>query len=545
MTVTRIDLARDVRRDGPVVLVGPMGAGKSTVGSELAKLLGVSFVDTDVLISSRLRTSVSKIFEAHGEEFFRGLEAATIAQALESPTAVIALGGGAVTTATVRELLRGHRVVWLDVDVAAVRARIGDGAGRPLLEGSNPTEAWAKIAAAREGMYREVATWRVDTSRMEAQEIARAVAARAGGDDEACADGISIQVTGGERPYHVRIGRNLFDLVVQSVPARARKVLIVHQGAVRARAEVLQGRCQAAGFEAFLAEVPDGEEAKTGQVLAFLWQVLGQADVTRSDVIVGLGGGAVTDLAGFAAATWLRGIDVVQVPTTVAGMVDASVGGKTGINTAEGKNLVGAFYPPRAVIADLDALETLPPHDVAAGLAEVVKAGFIADPGILEVIEASPERVLDVTSEEFAEVLERSIRVKAEVVSEDLTEQGRREILNYGHTLGHAIERRERYQWRHGAAVSVGMVFAAELAFLSGHIGEDLVERHRKVLASLGLPTTYRAGQWNALMEAMRRDKKARGATLRFVVLTALGAVTRLEGPDPALLTAAYDAICE
>ncbi|MDO5644812.1 MAG: 3-dehydroquinate synthase [Dermabacter sp.] len=354
-----------------------------------------------------------------------------------------------------------------------------------------------------------------------------------------------IAVGGGAGAYDVLVGRGLTDAVVQAVPERAQKILIVHQGVMSERAEVLRGRLIASGREAYLAEIPDGEEAKTAQVLAFVWQVLGQADLTRSDLVIGLGGGAATDLAGFAAATWLRGIDLIQVPTTVAGMVDAAVGGKTGINTAEGKNLVGAFYPPLAVIADLDTLASLGAHDVAAGLAEVVKAGFIADPAILDVIERDPARVLDVDSEEFTEVMIRAIEVKARVVSADFTEQGQREILNYGHTLGHAIERSERYLWRHGSAVAVGMVFAAELGHLAGTLSEEVVERHRRILTSLGLPTTYRAGAWEPLMEAMRRDKKARGSMLRFVVLSDVARPVRLEGPDPALLTAAYAAISE
>nr|WP_283774858.1 3-dehydroquinate synthase [Brachybacterium equifaecis] len=327
------------------------------------------------------------------------------------------------------------------------------------------------------------------------------------------------------------------------IPQRAARVVIIHQGALRTIAEELREQIAAGGRQAFLAEIPDGEDAKTAQVAGFLWQVCGQAEISRTDLIIGLGGGAATDLAGFVAATWLRGVDVLQVPTTVAAMVDAAVGGKTGINTAEGKNLVGAFHPPIAVIEDLDVLAGLPAHDVAAGLAEVVKGGFIADTGILEIIEKDPRAVLDTGSAEFREVLERKVRVKAAIVSRDLTEQGEREFLNYGHTLAHAIERNERYQWRHGAAVAVGMMFAAELAGLAGKLSEDDVDRHRRILTSLGLPTTYRDRQWPKLEETMRRDKKSRAGLLRFVVLDRPGRPTRLEGPDPTLLLAAYAAI--
>ncbi|MGO1982956.1 3-dehydroquinate synthase [Brachybacterium sp. JB7] len=346
--------------------------------------------------------------------------------------------------------------------------------------------------------------------------------------------------TGG---YEVHVGRGILESIPGLIPDRVRRVVIVHQPSLREVADEVRSAIVDSGREAFAAEVPDGEEAKTAQVAGFLWGVCGQAEIGRGDLVVGLGGGAATDLAGFVAASWLRGIDVLQVPTTVAAMVDAAVGGKTGINTSEGKNLVGAFHPPIAVVADLDVLAGLGAHDVAAGLAEVVKGGFIADERILEIIEEDPQAVLDVSTDAFREVVERKIRIKAEVVSEDLTEQGNREILNYGHTLAHAIERNERYQWRHGAAVSVGMMFAAELSHLAGKLSEADVDRHRSVLTSLGLPTTYRDRQWPKLEDAMKRDKKTRAGVLRFVVLDRVGKVTRLEGPDPVLLLSAYAAI--
>jgi 3-dehydroquinate synthase len=233
-------------------------------------------------------------------------------------------------------------------------------------------------------------------------------------------------------------------------------------------------------------------------------------------------------------------VRVVHVPTTLLAMVDAAVGGKTGINTPEGKNLVGAFHPPAGVLCDLATLESLPQHDFVAGMAEVVKAGFIADPVILELVESDVDGARSASGPHLRELVERAIRVKADVVSQDLTEQGLREVLNYGHTFGHAVEQVERYQFRHGAAVSIGMVYVAELARLAGRLEEDLVDRHRSVLTSLGLPVTYRGDRWPQLLDAMRRDKKSRGSLLRFVVLTGLAKPTRLEGPDPALLQAAY-----
>ncbi|GEK19978.1 3-dehydroquinate synthase [Cellulomonas xylanilytica] len=353
----------------------------------------------------------------------------------------------------------------------------------------------------------------------------------------------------GEHPYDVVLGRNLLGALPGLVGPDARRVLVVHPAALAATADVIREDLRAHGYEAFVAQVPDAEEAKTAQVAAFLWQVLGQADFTRSDAIVAVGGGATTDLGGFVAATWLRGIRVVQVPTTVLAMVDAAVGGKTGINTAEGKNLVGAFHPPAGVLCDVAALESMPRHDFVAGLAEVVKCGFIADPRILELVEEHAQTLTDpataVASPVLLELIERAVVVKARVVEQDLREGGLREILNYGHTFAHAIEHVERFQWRHGAAVSVGMVYVAELARLAGRLPDEVVDRHRSILTSLGLPVTYRGDRWERLLAAMRRDKKTRGDLLRFVVLEDVGRPVRLEGPDPTLLAAAYAEVSE
>ena len=230
-------------------------------------------------------------------------------------------------------------------------------------------------------------------------------------------------------------------------------------------------------------------------------------------------------------------------------MVDAAVGGKTGINTAEGKNLVGAFHPPAGVLCDTDVLATLPEADFAGGLAEVVKCGFIADPVILELVAEDPAGARRADSPRLRELIERAVQVKADVVAVDLKESSLREVLNYGHTFGHAIEQVEDYTWRHGEAISVGMVYAAELARLSGHLsgreGGGLVERHRAVLESVGLPTTYRGDRWDALLTAMRRDKKSRGSTLRFVVLDGLARPTRLVGPSDDQLREAYTLISQ
>jgi 3-dehydroquinate synthase len=348
----------------------------------------------------------------------------------------------------------------------------------------------------------------------------------------------------GPQPYQVFVGEGLLAGIADRLPRLVgdgvRRVLVVHPTALAAVGSQVCQDLERAGYRAVPAQVPDGEPAKTAAVAASLWEVLGQAGFTRTDVVLGVGGGATTDLAGFVAASWLRGVRVVQVPTTLAGMVDAAVGGKTGINTAEGKNLVGAFHPPAAVICDLTTLRTLPHKDFVAGLAEVVKCGLIADPEILRIIEADFAAVTAWRSASTRELVERSVRIKADVVGRDLHESGPREVLNYGHTFGHAVEQVEGYTWRHGEAVSVGLVFAAELARLAGRLAPAVARRHRQILTGLGLPTRYRQDRWDELLVAIRRDKKSRGDLLRFVVLEDVGRPARLEGPATELLRAAY-----
>ncbi|WP_213814697.1 3-dehydroquinate synthase [Glaciihabitans sp. dw_435] len=350
-----------------------------------------------------------------------------------------------------------------------------------------------------------------------------------------------ITVTGAD-PYDITIGRGLVAGIAEQIGTKATKVLIVHAPTLGAQAAAMR-ESLVDRYEVLLAEVPDAEAAKRVEVAAFCWQVMGQTDFTRTDVVVGLGGGATTDLAGFVAATWLRGVPLVQVPTTVLGMVDAAIGGKTGINTAEGKNLVGAFYAPSAVLVDLDMLDSLGKNEILAGSAEIVKAGFIAEPEILDIYEADVDRATDPTTPEFRRLIELAIAMKARVVGEDFKEAGLREMLNYGHTLGHAIEHAERYSWRHGAAVSVGMMFAAELSRLTGSLSDAAVDRQRRILESLTLPTTYPVGRWKTLLATMQRDKKTRAGMLRFIVLDDIAKPSVLTGPDESLLFLAYQEI--
>ncbi len=542
-----------------IVLVGPMGVGKSTVGQLLAERLGTGYRDTDADIVAAQGRTIAEIFVDDGESAFRALEKEAVRTALAEHEGVLALGGGAILDADTRGLLAGQQVVYLSMDVEEAVRRTGLNTARPLLA-VNPRKQWRELMEARRHLYEEVATVVVATDGRTPEEVTRAALDALESKsvspgtppgprpkDAAVNDVTRIRIggTAGSEPYEVLVGRQLLGELGGLIGTRAKRVAVIHPEALAETGDALRADLAEQGYEAIAIQVPNAEEAKTAEVAAYCWKALGQSGFTRTDVIVGVGGGASTDLAGFVAATWLRGVRWIAVPTTVLAMVDAAVGGKTGINTAEGKNLVGSFHPPAGVLCDLAALDSLPVNDYVSGLAEVIKAGFIADPVILDLIESDPQAARTPAGPHTAELIVRSIKVKAEVVSSDLKEAGLREILNYGHTLGHAIEKNERYKWRHGAAVSVGMHFAAELGRLAGRLDDATADRHRTILEAVGLPLHYRYDQWPKLLENMKVDKKSRGDLLRFIVLDGLAKPTVLEGPDPAVLLAAYGEVGE
>jgi|FLOH01.1.fsa_nt_gi 3-dehydroquinate synthase len=284
-----------------------------------------------------------------------------------------------------------------------------------------------------------------------------------------------------------------------------------------------------------LIPTPEGENAKSTEMLLQMWEECGRNTLTRSDCIVGIGGGATTDLAGFVAASWLRGISWYAIPTSLVGMVDAAIGGKTGINSEYGKNLIGSFNSPSSVTIDPSFLETLPERDFNAGMAEIIKSGFIADAQILQMA-TTPIK-------EVAEMISRTVSVKAHVVGQDFREGKLREILNYGHTLGHAIEKREEYRLRHGEAVAIGLVFAAELSNVLGKLDSRVVEQHRELLTSFELPISYDKSALPELLDLMANDKKTRGSKLRFIGLEAIGKPIWLENVGLEQISLAYERI--
>lgn len=484
---------------GNLWLIGMMGSGKSTVGRRIAANTDRGFVDVDTLVEEQAGKSIASIFEEHGEAAFREMEGAEIRRlsAESAPGAsgrVIATGGGAVLDpAGVEAMRRSGVVVWLDAPAGVLAGRIR-GEDRPLLAGGDIASRLAKILAGRHSLSRQAAHYRIDAD-SPVDEVVSGVLG--------CA-----RVPVGEAS-EVLIGPGLPHRLLPASSGREQAVVICQPGSrlVAGSVHELLG----SEVRATLIEVPDRDESKSMEMLAILYGRLAELNLGRHDTIVGVGGGAVTDLAGFVAATWLRGIESILVPTTLLGAIDASIGGKTGINVM-GKNLVGSFWHPSRVAISLDVLSRLPEQLLLEGSAEAIKAGFIADPRLVDLfMEHGPAFPM-------AEVVRRAVAVKAEVVSEDFRETGRRAILNFGHTLGHGIE--VVCGLSHGHAVAVGMVAAAAVS--ADRLAFDET-RVRVPLERLGLPTRIDDASPDAILRLVQRDKKRTASGLRMVLLREIG----------------------
>ena len=531
------------------VLIGMPGAGKTRVGGEVAQMLGVRFTDSDEVIEQRAGMRITEYFSEYGEPKFRELESQVIADLLHTANGIVSLGGGAPMTESVRRNLQkyisqGGKVVYLQADPQEAMERARRGGNRPMLAGDADAR-WRALYEERDPVFDAVANVHVHTRGSSPQHAARKVMDMVMEHD--------VHVTGTSiTPYDVRIGVGTSNHLAEVLGDRPVRIALIHTAPVQRHSDRARALLRQAGYEVSDVLIPDAEAGKTIEVANGIWQRLGNEGFTRSDAVVGLGGGAATDLAGFVAATWMRGIRYVNCPTSLLAMVDASTGGKTGINTPQGKNLVGSFYTPAGVLADMRALETLPNDIFIEGLGEVAKSGFIRDPEILSILENHAQQLREFNGSTFlgspledvvAELIERTVKVKAYHVSNDLREAGLREFLNYGHTLGHAIEQIEHFKWRHGNAVAVGCVFAAELSNILGYIDQDLVDYHRQLLGSLGLPISWSVGDWDSVLALMHRDKKARGNTLRFVVLEGVGHPIHLDDPPIEAVHEAFERI--
>ena len=512
-----------------IVLVGFMGAGKTTVGRLLAAKVGLPFVDTDDLVQHRAGMSIPEIFKKLGEPAFRELEREVVLETLEGPESVVALGGGSLGDPAVATMLQHAQVVHLDVSYGESRRRLGTGESRPMLGRADPKALYESRRRSYEMVRHQV----VSTDHRSPDEIARQIAVDIKGSSVAHEQVQRVVVPLRDRRYEITVGRDLLHRFPALVPGvrEAQKVFVITHPGLERYAKEIEPSLVEAGCRVEHLHIDEGEGSKTLEVVSGLWAELARRQAHRSDYVLAIGGGVVSDVAGFVAATYMRGLPLVHMPTTLLGQVDAAIGGKCGVNTPEGKNLIGSIYQPRAVVCDVDLLSSLPEEEFRSGMAEVVKYGFIADPDLLEGIEEAYGRIYDGHALSLINVVTRSAAIKSSFVAADELDTGKRAFLNYGHTFAHAIETIRGFQGiRHGEAVSLGMMAAAYLSNELGRLSEYGVAVHQRVLTGLGLPTRADL-DLDQLEAAWQHDKKFEGS-VRFVLLDEIGSpVSGVEAP--------------
>lgn len=519
-----------------IILTGFMGTGKTAAGQAVAERLGRWFVDMDAIIERRAGKPVSAIFTQDGEPVFRQMEVALCRELAGERNLVIATGGGALLSDENRQALgETGLLICLHAPAEVILARLGDVDDRPLLAGPDRRARVEALLAQRSAAYAAL-PHHIDTAGLTVEQVAERVIRLARRVDAGTST-VRVSFPGGS--YDILIGDGALAELGQAMLAaglRPGRCAVVSQPAVAAaHLERLAAALREAGFEPAAVEMPDGEAHKTLATTAGLYDAFIAAGLDRRSPVVALGGGVVGDVAGFAAASYLRGVPFVQVPTSLLAMVDASVGGKTGVDLPQGKNLVGAFKQPALVVIDPETLKTLPSDEFRSGLAEVVKHGMIGDPGLFEVMEGRNALSL-------GELVARAVRVKVAVVQEDPFEQGRRAALNLGHTFGHAFEMLSGYQLRHGEAVGIGLLAATRLAARLELCDPALALRVESLLSRLGLPTRAPGYTPQQIIAAMATDKKRAEGRLRFVLPRAVGDVGVFDDvPLPAVLAVLAD----
>jgi 3-dehydroquinate synthase len=548
---------------GSIFLVGLMGAGKTTIGRALAKKLNKRFVDSDHEIESRTGATIPVIFEIEGEESFRKREADVIRELSAQQDIVLATGGGAILRAETRAYLKQRgTVIYLRAGINQILQRTGRDKNRPLLQTADPRRKLEELSRQRDPYYREVADFVIETGRPNVQFLVQAILSQLELTPKQTADAasapatssaqpvesamtaspfapVALQVELGERSYPITIGHDLLsnpELLTRHVAGK-RVAVVTNDKVGPLYLPRVRKLLEEAGKQVTEIVLPDGEEQKTWVSLMKVFDVLLAEKCDRKTTLVALGGGVIGDLTGFAAASYMRGVPFVQIPTTLLSQVDSSVGGKTGINHPLGKNMIGAFYQPQAVIADTATLHTLPPRELAAGLAEVIKHGAIIDAPFFDWIEANIGKLVAKDNAALAYSIQRSCEIKADVVRQDEREGGLRAILNFGHTFGHAIENGLGYgQWLHGEAVGCGMVMAADLSHRLGYIDAVAKDRLTALVKAAGLPVVapdLGAARWLELMEV---DKKNEGGAIKFILIKPLGQPLITNVPQDLLL---------
>ncbi|WP_326940066.1 bifunctional shikimate kinase/3-dehydroquinate synthase AroKB [Actimicrobium sp. GrIS 1.19] len=542
-----------------------MGSGKTTVGRALARKLNKRFIDSDHEIEARTGASIPLIFEIEGEASFRQREAEVIRELVTLDNVVVATGGGAILNPASRGLLAANgTVIYLRASVNSILQRTSHDRNRPLLQTADPRQRIEELSREREPLYREIADIVIDTGRPNVQFLVNAIlnqldqtgssAANSAMPSHhhlsnpppaACADAtVTLEVSLGDRSYPVAIGPALLDdvtLMARHVCGE-RAAIVTNTVVAPLYLERVTRTLAAAGKQVTAIVLPDGEEEKTWANLMTIFDALLANKCDRKTTLIALGGGVVGDMTGFAAASYMRGVPLIQIPTTLLSQVDSSVGGKTGINHPLGKNMIGAFYQPRAVIADTATLDSLPARELSAGLAEVIKHGAIIDAEFFSWIEANMAALLAKDLAALAHAILRSCEIKVEIVRQDEREGGIRAILNFGHTFAHAIEAGLGYgTWLHGEAVGCGMVMAADLSHRLGLLDALSKERITALVKAAGLPVVAPNLGVTNWLELMQVDKKNEGGTIRFILLQPLGAA-KIDTVPPAMLAATLQA---
>ncbi len=516
-----------------LVLTGFMGTGKTAVGQRAARELGRPFVDVDAVIEARAGKTIPRIFAEDGEASFRDLEAGVCAELSAQRGLVIATGGGALVPAANREqMVSSGTLVCLTCDVDEILRRVTqDGPGRPLLALGDPRAEIERLLKARREAYQAI-PWQVDTSSISVEEAAAQVL------EIASAIVLPVHYPGGEYPIYVGSGllaRLGGALRAAGVPVGGCVAVVSNPVVAPLYGAQVDQSLREAGFSPFACSVPDGEQHKTLDSVARLYEQFLAGGLDRSGTVLALGGGVTGDVAGFAAASFMRGVRFAQFPTTLLAMVDASVGGKTGVDLPQGKNLVGAFKQPALVLIDPAVLATLPIEELRSGMAEVIKHSVIADPALFDELGAG--------NIQYQISILRALRVKIAIVEQDPFEQGRRAVLNLGHTVGHALEKLSGFELRHGEAVGIGMVAAAHIAAQLGLADPSLAQRIAGTLTAWDLPTRCPLFDVTAIQDAMTHDKKRRGKTLRWALPHAIGKVEIADNVPPQIVQSALSAI--
>lgn len=537
-----------------------MGAGKTTVGRALAKKLNMRFVDSDHEVEARTGVSIPVIFEIEGEASFRQREAEVIRQLTEQSGIVLATGGGAILNEQSRQYLRTRgTVVYLRASVSHILQRTSHDKNRPLLRSDNPRKVLEDLTRIRDPLYQQVAHIVVETGRPNLSQLVQSILQKLAQpalppsrlsqpvpsmNQTSPANAQLLNVDLGERSYPIRIAPDALDQLAQHLRSQ-RYMLVTNDTVAPLYLERVRRLLTAAGKVGGEVILPDGESFKTMDTLGLIFDALLKARADRRTTLIALGGGVIGDITGFAAASYMRGVPFVQVPTTLLSQVDSSVGGKTGVNHPLGKNMIGAFYQPEAVIADTAVLSTLPRRELSAGLAEIIKYGAIIDTTFFDWLEQNCQRLLDLDPAALAYAIARSCEIKAEVVRQDEREGGLRAILNFGHTFAHAIESAMGYgTWLHGEAVGCGMVMAADLSVRLGYLSPIDRDRIRNLVAAAGLPVQAPDLGIATWLEWMQVDKKNEDGQIRFILLKPLGRAV-IESVPSQVLEQTLNACCQ